>query len=198
MIQQVGQFIFKAQPQLVPLILFCASVASHEPDYNLVSLDREFNLFCAYPGTPTPITVSHYFIPLAVSEEAVLMPCLDHQQSQSSADLTDEAGLQLKSANLESLQHVSSSLPQLDQQPIPMFTLPVMSQQPEIDTTLTNDLDGTPQTDFTLPVNGQPDSELDLSAVPLAEEQSDDGIAAANTSKEEPDLPEEVPLTCPP
>ncbi|KAM9455996.1 protein transport protein Sec31A isoform 2-T2 [Clarias gariepinus] len=66
------------------------------------------------------------------------------------------------------------------------------NEQPEIDTTLTNDLDGTPQTDFALPVNGQPDSELDLSAVPLAEEQSDDGVVAANTSKEEPDLPEEV------
>lgn len=73
-----------------------------------------------------------------------------------------------------------------------------MSQQPEIGLTPTDELEVTPQADVTLPVNGQPESELDLSAVPLAEEESKDVAQTANTSNEEPALPEEVPSICPP
>lgn len=78
-----------------------------------------------------------------------------------------------------------------------MFTPPIISQQPEIDLTPTDELDVTPQVDFTLPVNGQPESELDLSAVPLADEESNDVIQTTNTSVEEPALLEEVPSICP-
>ncbi|XP_053097189.1 protein transport protein Sec31A isoform X8 [Pangasianodon hypophthalmus] len=66
------------------------------------------------------------------------------------------------------------------------------NEQPEIGLTPTDELDVAPQTDFTLPVNGQPESELDLSAVPLAEEESMDMVQTTSTSKEESALPEEV------
>lgn len=121
---------------------------------------------------------------------------VDQQRSRSSPDLTDEAGLQLEFATLASLQHVSNFLPQLDPQPVPMFPPPVMSQQPEVGLNPADALDVAPQTDFSLPVNGQPESELDLSTIPLAEEESKHVAQAANTSKDEPSLPEEVPSAC--
>lgn len=132
------------------------------------------------------------------SEEPVLARPVDQQQSRSSPDLRDEASLQLEFATPASLQHVSSFLPQLDPQPVPMFTPPIMSQQPEVGLNPTDELDVAPQTGFTPPVNGQPESELDPSTVPLAEEESKHVAQAASTSKEDPSLPEEVPSTCPP
>ncbi|MCI4388403.1 hypothetical protein PGIGA_G00085410 [Pangasianodon gigas] len=143
------------------------------------------------PVIDQPQTMS-LLTPPADSEEPVLVPPVDQQQSHSSPDLTDEASIQLEFATPASLQHVSSFLPQLDPHPVPMFTPPILSQQPEIGLTPTDELDVAPQTDFTLPVNGQPESELDLSAVPLAEEESMDVVQTTSTSKEEPALPEEV------
>ncbi|XP_053542887.1 protein transport protein Sec31A isoform X3 [Ictalurus punctatus] len=130
--------------------------------------------------------------PLGDAEEPVLIPAVEQQQSRSSPDLTDEAGLQLEFATPTSLQHVPSFLPQLDPQPVPMFTPPIMTQQPETGLTPTDELDVAPQTDFTLPVNGQPESELDLNITPLVEGESKDVVQTANTSKEESTLPEEV------
>ncbi|XP_053501087.1 protein transport protein Sec31A isoform X5 [Ictalurus furcatus] len=66
------------------------------------------------------------------------------------------------------------------------------NEQPETGLTPTDELDVAPQTDFTLPVNGQPESELDLNITPLVEGESKDVVQTANTSKEEPTLPEEV------
>ncbi|XP_046716919.1 protein transport protein Sec31A isoform X10 [Silurus meridionalis] len=77
----------------------------------------------------------------------------------------------------------SSSTSVLDPTTAPDCT-PTLGQ-PEIGLTPTDELDIVPQTDFTVPVNGQPESELDQGAVPLAEEES-------NANKEEPALPEEV------
>ncbi|XP_060751943.1 protein transport protein Sec31A isoform X9 [Tachysurus vachellii] len=62
------------------------------------------------------------------------------------------------------------------------------NEQPEIGLTPTEESDVTPQTDTDLPVNGQPVSELNLSAELLAEEEAKD---VAQTAKE-PVLPEEV------
>lgn len=135
-------------------------------------------------------------ITIADSAEPVLARPVDQQRSRSSPDLTDEAGLQLEFATLASLQHVSNFLPQLDPRPVPMFPPPVMSQQPEVGLNPADALDVAPQTDFTLPVNGQPESELDLSPIPLAEEESKHVAQAANASKDEPSLPEEVPSAC--
>ncbi|XP_058267458.1 protein transport protein Sec31A isoform X3 [Hemibagrus wyckioides] len=119
--------------------------------------------------------------PLVGSEEPVLVPSAD-QQSYSSCSLIGEAGFRLEFAAPASLQHVSGFLPQLDPQPVPMFPPPIMSQQPEIELTPTDESDVAPQTDTALPVNGQPVDELNLSAELLAEEEA----------KEEPALPEEV------
>lgn len=133
----------------------------------------------------------------ADTEELVLVPSVDQHQSLSSPDLTDEAGLQLEFATIESLPHVSNVLAELDPQAVPMFTPPIMSQQPAIGLTPTDGLDVTPQVDFTLPVNGQPEPKMDLGAGPLVEEESKDVVQTASTSKEEPALQEEVPSTCP-
>ncbi|XP_026996837.1 protein transport protein Sec31A isoform X10 [Tachysurus fulvidraco] len=62
------------------------------------------------------------------------------------------------------------------------------NEQPEIGLTPMEESDVTPQTDTALPVNGQPVSELNLSAELLAEEEAKDVAQTAT----EPVLPEEV------
>lgn len=192
------------------------ALTSLKPETDLPVIDLQLSALDSEPKVVPPC-IDHLFasatvldpvinqpqpIPLLTSladlEEQALLPAVDQQRSRSSPDLKHEVGLQLECATSETLQHVSSFLAQLDPQPVPISIPPVMSQQPEISLTPTDELDVTPQVDFTsLPVNGQPESELNLGVVPLVEEESKDVVQTANASKEEPALQEEVPSTCP-
>ncbi|KAL6472867.1 hypothetical protein MHYP_G00190550 [Metynnis hypsauchen] len=90
------------------------------------------------------------------------------------------------------LQPVSSFLPQLDPQDVPVFAPPIAAQQPvpEMALTPTVDLDTTPQINLAPPVNGEPEPELELSAVPLDEEKPRNVALNADTSEEEAALEE--------
>lgn len=61
-------------------------------------------------------SIYHLITSLADSEEPVLVPH-DQQESHSSPNLTDEVVL----------RHLLSFLAQLDPQPVPMFTPPIIS-----------------------------------------------------------------------
>uniref|UniRef100_A0A3B4E422 Protein transport protein Sec31A n=1 Tax=Pygocentrus nattereri TaxID=42514 RepID=A0A3B4E422_PYGNA len=75
---------------------------------------------------------------------------------------------------------------------VPVFAPPIAAQQPmpEMALTPTVDLDTTPQINLMPPVNGEPEPELELSAVPLDEEKPRNVALNADTSEEEAALEE--------
>ncbi|XP_036451800.1 protein transport protein Sec31A isoform X7 [Colossoma macropomum] len=99
----------------------------------------------------------------------------------------EELALKIASA-LEGKDHKSDE----NIEDVSMFTPPTVAQQPvpEVALTPTVDLDTTPPINLVPPVNGEPEPELELSAVHLDEEKPRNVALNADTSEEEAALEE--------
>lgn len=149
------------------------------------------------PPIVEPLSDQLQSIPPIDGQESVPMqsPPVDLQQSLHTAVFTHQADHQPVFATPLSLQPVPSLLPQLDPQAVSPFAPPIVAQQPVPESSLTPTVETTPKIDLVPPVNGEPEPELELSAVPLDEEESGNVALAADRPEEEAAL-EEVPSPC--
>ncbi|XP_072514145.1 protein transport protein Sec31A isoform X8 [Salminus brasiliensis] len=109
------------------------------------------------------------------------------------SDKDNEADLQLEFATPMSLQPVPGFLPPLDPQAPPMITPPIVALQtvPEMGLTPAAEPHAPSELDLVSPVNGEPEPELELNAVPLDEEESGNvDLTTADTPEEEAALEE--------
>ncbi|XP_072514140.1 protein transport protein Sec31A isoform X3 [Salminus brasiliensis] len=148
---------------------------------------------CAHDDHPeSPLVVE----PLIGQTQSIqLVPPADPQQSvcHPPAGLTPQADLQLEFATPMSLQPVPGFLPPLDPQAPPMITPPIVALQtvPEMGLTPAAEPHAPSELDLVSPVNGEPEPELELNAVPLDEEESGNvDLTTADTPEEEAALEE--------